>query len=807
MNKFNNLKKDKGITIIALVVTIVVILILSGIAVSTLSGNNGLLAQIQQEKENVEKKSEFAENKIKELEEEFNKVEVEMSMKIARGTNYINITDVKVLNTNFEIDSYEYYLKKEDDDENKYQKLAGDTNQISATGLIHNTTYDIKIIAKSNGEKIITKIKKVKTNELVGANLIMKTSDNQVYTQGVWTNSNINVYLENKGSTTSTYASLAGSAQTIASTSSAQTINTNGITTLQVTTSDGTNSLTKKYEIKIDKEAPELEIISSGLNNQYPEVVTIKIKEGQTSIKSITLPDGTIINGNGNTTYNTTYSTTKNGPISCSAEDTLGNKNTVNYNVVNVVNFETEWTLENANTTITVPLTGSVDVYIDYGDGTKQNVTSQNPTHTYATAGTYTVKISGNCSKFESNEDVKNYITKLNSWGCLNSTSYSFKGCKKMAGTIPSPHSKSFVKLTSADSLFTDCSSLTGTIPSDLFNTCTGLKTFSNTFEGCSGLTLIPEELFAKCTEVTSFEYTFSNCAGLTSIPAGLFSKNTNVTKFNHIFSDCDGITSIPATLFANNKKVVYCEYIFYDCDGIISSIPESLFANCPEVLSFDGVFSRCSNIPGAIPANLFANNKKVTSLVETFAACMKITTIPSTLLKNNTEITTFEDTFAFMQGLTATKNSSTGLQEQIPTGLFDSCTKAKLFHSTFEFSWLTCSPPATLFAKCTEATGFWNTFSTNHFTTIPAKLFSQNTKATDFRQTFTNCWKLTKIPSTLFDNCQNVESFSNTFSGCDALTGSAPKLWQRTNVQYSSGCFKNCTKLSNYSSIPSGWK
>lgn len=799
--------KNKGITIIALVVTIVVILILAGITASTLSGNNGLLAQIQKEKENVETKSDFTENKIKELEEEFNRVEIEMSMKTESGTNYINITNVKVMNTESKIDSYEYYLKRADEDDDKYQKLTSDTNQVSATGLIHNSIYDIKIIAKSNGENIITKVKKIKTEELLGANLIMKTSDNQVYTQGTWTNSNINVYLENKGSVTSTYASLAGSAQTVVATSSAQTINTNGITTLQVTTSDGTNSATKKYEIKIDKEAPTLEIISSGIANQYPEVLTIKVAEGQTSIKSITLPDGTTISGNGGNTYNTTYSTTINGPISCSAEDTLGNKGTVNYQVQNVINFETEWTITSASTKVTVPVTGTVNVYIDYGDGTKENVTSQNPTHTYKSAGTYTMKISGNCTKFESNSSTQNYITKLNRWGCLNNTNYSFSNCTKMAGTIPSPHSKSFANLASADSLFTNCSSLTGTIPGNLFDTCTGLKTFSNTFEGCSGLTAIPEELFAKCTGVTSFEYTFNQCNGLTSIPSGLFNKNTNVIKFDHIFSNCDGITSIPATLFANNKKVTHFEYIFYDCDGITSSIPEALFANSPEVVSFNGIFSRCTNISGAIPANLFANNKKVTSLVETFAACRTITTIPSTLLKNNTEITTFEDTFAFMQGLTATKNTSTGLQEQIPTGLFDSCTKAELFHSTFEFSWLTCSPPATLFAKCTEATEFWNTFSTNHFTTIPATLFSKNTKVTSFSQTFTNCWKLTKIPSTLFDKCPNVESFSNTFSSCEALRGYAPKLWSRTNVKYSSGCFKDCKKLSNYSRIPTGWK
>lgn len=65
-------KRNKGITIIALVVTVVVVIILAGITVSTIKGNNGLLQQIRDEKENVETKSNLSENKIKELEEKFN---------------------------------------------------------------------------------------------------------------------------------------------------------------------------------------------------------------------------------------------------------------------------------------------------------------------------------------------------------------------------------------------------------------------------------------------------------------------------------------------------------------------------------------------------------------------------------------------------------------------------------------------------------------------------------------------------------------------------------------------------------------
>lgn len=45
------------------------------------------------------------------------------------------------------------------------------------------------------------------------------------------------------------------------------------------------------------------------------------------------------------------------------------------------------------------------------------------------------------------------------------------------------------------------------------------------------------------------------------------------------------------------------------------------------------------------------------------------------------------------------------------------------------------------------------------------------------------------------------------TFSGCYNLTGNAPELWTRDNVQNSYYCFSGCSKLDNYTEIPDTWK
>ena len=50
-------KEEKGITLIALVITIIVLLILAGVAISMLTGDNGILKQAVKAKEETEKKS------------------------------------------------------------------------------------------------------------------------------------------------------------------------------------------------------------------------------------------------------------------------------------------------------------------------------------------------------------------------------------------------------------------------------------------------------------------------------------------------------------------------------------------------------------------------------------------------------------------------------------------------------------------------------------------------------------------------------------------------------------------------------
>ena len=91
---------QKGITLIALVITIIVLLILAGVAISMLSGENGILSQaakakIQYEvaglKEEVtikiaEKQLDESLNKEKEIEEYLNEIDIAGKNKIRKIT-------------------------------------------------------------------------------------------------------------------------------------------------------------------------------------------------------------------------------------------------------------------------------------------------------------------------------------------------------------------------------------------------------------------------------------------------------------------------------------------------------------------------------------------------------------------------------------------------------------------------------------------------------------------------------------------------------------------------------------------------
>lgn len=173
------------------------------------------------------------------------------------------------------------------------------------------------------------------------------------------------------------------------------------------------------------------------------------------------------------------------------------------------------------------------------------------------------------------------------------------------------------------------------------------------------------------------------------------------------------------------------------------------------DVTDLSYCFNSCP-ILTSIPEDLFANNTDITSFNHCFDACYRLTSIPETLFANNTAVTNFEGCFGNCAGLTS----------------------------------------------------------------IPANLFASNTAVTSFNQCFYYCYGLTSIPENIFANNTAVTDFSYCFYGCSSLTGKCPidndgtPIYNRSSgksgytiVTSHTRCFRNCTKIADFASIPSGWR
>lgn len=126
------------------------------------------------------------------------------------------------------------------------------------------------------------------------------------------------------------------------------------------------------------------------------------------------------------------------------------------------------------------------------------------------------------------------------------------------------------------------------------------------------------------------------------------------------------------------------------------------------------------------------------------------------------------------------------------------------------------------LFKNCTGVTSFASAFQQcSSLVAVPNKLFDRNINVTSFKNTFYYCLSLKEIPEFLFSQCRKVENFTNTFRQCIALTSNTPIDSDGTPIYNRSGegkegysvatdyfsCFSMCSKMQDYSTIPSEWK
>ena len=198
-----------------------------------------------------------------------------------------------------------------------------------------------------------------------------------------------------------------------------------------------------------------------------------------------------------------------------------------------------------ADETFTLPIYngGTYDFHIDWGDAGTDAITAWDDaavTHTYVTAGTYQVVISGVITGWRFNDGGdKLKIYEIKSWGPLNfgNLGYNFYGCTNL--TVSATDVLDLVGVTTLNTTFRNCSSLTTL---DVSNWDVGLVTkLGFTFRGCSSLTTLDVSNW-DVGLVTNLYYTFYGCSSLTSLDVSNWDVGL-VTSLSTTFYGCSSLT------------------------------------------------------------------------------------------------------------------------------------------------------------------------------------------------------------------------------------------------------------------------
>ena len=240
----------------------------------------------------------------------------------------------------------------------------------------------------------------------------------------------------------------------------------------------------------------------------------------------------------------------------------------------------------------TLRASGTVDYEVDWGDGTVQSYTTNNPTHTYSTADTYTIKITpadgSTYRPFFSNNVSDTSIAKVNGTGgnqLGTNLERAWQGSSNMtffSGDIDTSG------VSGMRATWHQCSSLTS-FP--LIDT-SGCTFFFQTWAGCSSLTSFP---LINTSNGTNFSNAWGSCSSLTSFP---LIDTSSGDKFNNTWKSCSGLTSFPL-IDTSNGTNFYAAW--KSCSGL-TSFPAIDFSSAT---NFDSAWLFCSSLT-TFPANMF---------------------------------------------------------------------------------------------------------------------------------------------------------------------------------------------------------
>lgn len=293
--------------------------------------------------------------------------------------------------------------------------------------------------------------------------------------------------------------------------------------------------------------------------------------------------------------------------------------------------------------------------------------------------------------------------------------------------------------------------------------TGTSYEKLSHKYETDSGIKTIT--IYGKCRNVTmtdeptlvKINVPFNNIEFDSEVSFSGLQRNSN-------------LKTIPSDIFTHFTyiKKNICDSMFYKTDSLNPLLEEIFFPFKDKITSCNNTFKQSTSFK-IVPDRLFEKNSKLTSCNGTFSHT-NIITIPASIFKYCPNITTVANCFRGCTNLLF-----------IPLDLYRYNTKLK------DVSYC--------FYGCTS------------IDTILESIFLYNLELTNVSYCFYGCSKIKYIPSRIFRFNKKITDFSYAFADCNNIVGDVPELWNDFPDAIGTGCFRGCTKASNYASIPDNWK
>jgi len=212
------------------------------------------------------------------------------------------------------------------------------------------------------------------------------------------------------------------------------------------------------------------------------------------------------------------------------------------------IGVDIAYIIQNAGTTFTLRSAGTVDYTVDWGDGNSESSTANNLSHTYASTGSYEVKITINSGSYKPNfndSGDEDQITSIEI-GFTDTAKFgtslvrAFKGAQNMT---------QYNQVAAATSAVTD---------------------LRNTWQLCNSLTTFP---LIDTSSTTNFGSAWAYCDELTSFPV---LDTSNGTNFALAWRECRKIAAFPALDFSSATNVAQA----WRTLPLITEFPSCNFSN-----------------------------------------------------------------------------------------------------------------------------------------------------------------------------------------------------------------------------------